>query len=113
MIVNIYYSVLKNYLIKSVIVFDSNTTQSGPKNHIFHGSRDIFYFMISAIQKIWERTKLNHLIFDAGAGHAADNEMMEGADGVEVNRAGPVLVVNDGNYMKAFSVIFDTLDGKN
>ena len=38
---------------------------------------------------------------DTGAGHAADDEMVKRADGVEVYGAGPVFVMDDGDDMKA------------
>ena len=50
------------------------------------------------------------LQFNIGAGHAADDEMMEWADGVKVNRAGPVFIVNDGDNMKSLYAVFDRLD---
>ena len=38
---------------------------------------------------------------DPGARHAPDDEMMKRTDGVEIYGAGPVLVMDDGDNVKA------------
>jgi len=37
---------------------------------------------------------------DPGPHHLTDHQMMERADYIEIHRAGPVLVANNGRYMK-------------
>lgn len=40
--------------------------------------------------------------FHACPRHAADNQMVKGADDIEVYRPSPIVVMNDGQHMKAF-----------